>query len=91
MNNQTQIMPCDAARRRILRGGSSARPVRIAFEPDAGKVVVVDVRGLGRPGREGPQSYRRIPVSESGLSCGRCEPRDGQAVTVVAIRRAKSA
>ena len=49
MNNQTQITPCQAMRRRVLPGhGASSRTVRIAFEPDAGKVVVVDVR---RPAR----------------------------------------
>lgn len=80
MKNQTPIMPCDAA-----------RPVRIAFEPDAGKVVVVDVRGSGRTGLEGPHSCRRIPGNASGRSCGRCEPQDNQAVETVVIHRAKSA
>jgi len=50
MNNQTQITPCQAMRRRVFRGfGVSSRAVRVAFQPDAGKVVVVDVR---RPARQ---------------------------------------
>jgi len=45
MNNQTQITPCQAMRRQTLGGhGAASRTVRVAFEPDAGKVVVVDVR-----------------------------------------------
>lgn len=91
MNNQKQITPCNAARRQIFRGGSSSKSVRIAFAPDAGEVVLVDVRGLARSGLEAPHPCQRIPVSESGQSCGRWEPRDGLAVTIVAIRRAKSA
>jgi len=49
MNSQTQITPCQAMRRRVFRGhGTLSRSMRIAFEPDAGKVVVVDVRRTPR-------------------------------------------
>lgn len=49
MNSQTQITPCQAMRRRDFRGqGALSRAVRIAFEPDAGKLVVVDVRRASR-------------------------------------------
>ena len=51
MNNQTQITICQAMRRRGFRGqGGLSRAVRIVFEADVGKVVVVDVRRASRPG-----------------------------------------
>ena len=67
MNNQKQISPCNAARRRMLRGGSSARPVRIAFEPDAGEVVL-------KLGIDVAKTIAHAPVDRTNTRIEEAEP-----------------
>ncbi len=80
MNNHTQTRP------RL-----TARSVQIAFEPDAGSAVVVDVRSPFGAKPQGHASCRQIPVTQSGASCNQCEPRRGEVARIVVIHRARSA